>query len=70
MWSIQSSTVLSVVLAESRTFSRAVTRESAMVKWLAQPYGKADVDLRRFVHVDFMKIREAADYPTIIDENH
>jgi hypothetical protein len=47
-----------------------VTRESAMVRWLAQPYGKADVDLRRFVDVDFMKIREATDYPTIIDENH
>lgn len=41
MWSIQSSGVVSEVLAESRTLSRALTRESAMSTEWHQPRRKA-----------------------------
>jgi hypothetical protein len=61
MLSIQSSAVLSDALADSRIFSRVVTRESAMVWWLRiwhQPCRKADVGFD--MNVDFMKLREAA----------
>jgi hypothetical protein len=61
MLSIQSSAVLSDALADSRIFSRVVTRESAMVWWLTiwhQPCRKADVGFD--MNVDFMKLREAA----------
>jgi len=51
MLSIQSSAVLSDALADSRIFSRAVTRESAMMWWWLtiwhQPCRKADVGFDR-----------------------